>query len=149
MAAFDERIYGQKEQKHRIAELLAHRSFAEDRGVKILLVGSEGSGKSLFWEVIRDLVQLPSAVIELGGESNPCALIGHNATYADADAGDILKTFRKLRTTEAVIGWTDIDKAGDSREGVAINALKGVVSEDCLVDKFTLYIQKPVIAFSW
>lgn len=139
MAAFDRRIYGQTAQKRRIAELLAHRSLAGDRGVKILLVGGEGTGKSRFREVIRDLVQLPSAVIELGGESNPCALIGHNASYYDADAGDILKTFRKLRTTEALIGWVDIDKTEDARDGAAINALKGIVSEDCHVDKFTLY----------
>lgn len=139
MKILDERIAGREKAKRRIADILSARGTSGVRGVKILLVGSEGSGRERFTDAIRRIVDLPYEEIELSGESNPCELSGFHATYSDADAGSILQTFRRTRTAESMIVWKNVDKTGSSREGVAINALKGIFCEDMHTDNFTRF----------
>ena len=108
---FDKYVVGQDNLKHSLAVCLAENYHKlKKRGIRILLHGLPGTGKTSWGGVIAEAMHLKYKVVNLGDKSSTLSLNGCESSYEDSEPGNILKFFYKCKTSETVIVWDELDK---------------------------------------
>lgn len=106
--------FGMHSVKNELAKTFFANSFKKESlsGVKILLVGGPGIGKSSICKSIATALDLPIVKISLNGISDDHTIKGFPKTFVDSDAGEIIRGLARYKTTSAVIQLDEVDKIG-------------------------------------
>lgn len=107
--SFDEEIYGLKDVKIRILELLTNK-LTSPNGSVITFAGSAGTGKTLFVKIISKVLELPMEIIPLAGISDTNYLNGFMSTYTKSTHGRIVGALRKMKCKNGIILYEEVDK---------------------------------------
>lgn len=130
LSCLDRHLYRLDKVKEKIAECLIANNRSGMRGMRILLVGSPGTGKTSIAEAIAEAAGMPFGTIYLNNVISAIDLKGLVSQYNDSDVGSIVGTFFRLKTSEAVIILDELDKMGSgSKDGNPANALADTLSD--------------------
>ena len=130
MGALNSHLNGMEKVKRKVAEFIVSSKYTEYRGLKLLLVGNPGTGKTTIAMVIAEIFGIPFDIINLSAASSAIDIKGLDSSYDGSDSGVLIKSFYKLGTTEAVIVLDEIDKMGTSlKDGSPYNALCDTLSD--------------------
>lgn len=104
--------FGLTELKDRLAKLLYVRSLQGEpvSGVRLLLVGTPGSGKSSIAGSIAAALGRPLVKVSCNEISDEKTLTGVDQSYVSADAGAILRGIADAGTTRVVMLLDEVDK---------------------------------------
>ncbi|MBR6761732.1 MAG: AAA family ATPase [Oscillospiraceae bacterium] len=131
MQELNKHLYKLDKVKEKVATCLAASNYTTERGMRILLVGRPGTGKTTIARTIAETYGLPFDVIPLGGVISAVDVKGLDSSYDGADVGLLVRSFYSLGTTEAVIVLDEIDKMGtESKDGNPVNALLDTLSDE-------------------
>jgi len=130
MNALNSSLNGMEKVKCKVAEYIVSSKYTDNRGLKLLLVGNPGTGKTTIAMVIAEIFGIPFDIINLSAASSAIDIKGLDSSYDGSDSGVLIKSFYKLGTTEAVIVLDEIDKMGTSlKDGNPYNALCDTLSD--------------------
>ncbi|MBT4594268.1 AAA family ATPase [bacterium] len=110
---FTSEIYGFQDAKDRVINHFAKKSFVvgDDLEQKILcFVGPPGCGKTVFSEIIANVIDKPFKRICMAAVNDAYQVSGLPRFYTGADPGDIAKAFWQNGVTNGVIILDEIDK---------------------------------------
>lgn len=131
LKTLNKRLYKLDKVKEEIVEAIIASKYSQDHGLRILLVGNPGTGKTTIIEAIAEAYKLPFEIIPLNGANSALEIKGTDSSYEGSDAGKLLKTFYQLGTTEAIIGLDEIDKmASGGKDGNPADALLDTLSDE-------------------
>lgn len=138
IAILDKYIYKKDKLKKKIAEQIVSGKYSSSRSLKLLFVGSPGTGKTLLAKAIAEIYGIPYATIDMGTVASAIDIKGLDASYDSADAGEFIKKFYQTGTSEMVLVLDELDKMGnDTKNGPAAGAMLDVLSdENKCYDKF-------------
>ena len=121
----DSNIHGHAEAKQQIIRTLAKWiSNPNSRGNVIGIEGPMGCGKTtLVKACIAEALELPLAVIQLGGLSDASVLSGHSYTYEGSNHGILAGALMKTRCMNPVILLDELDKVCSSSKGEEVTNL--------------------------
>lgn len=83
----------------------------------ICLVGPPGVGKTSIVKTIAESMELPVAVVSLGGVHDVNYLRGLSRFYTGAEPGKIIKALREHETTNLVVLLDEVDKLDNGHRG--------------------------------
>jgi len=107
----DSKVYGHKECKETISELIGKWfSNPDSMGKAIGLNGPPGVGKTLIAKELGKALNLPFSQINLGGLDDGCILSGHSITYSGAVPGLIIKSMVENGKSRCIIFFDELDK---------------------------------------
>ncbi len=113
----DDKIYGHKECKEEIQELICKWiSNPQCYGGALGLAGPPGVGKTLIAKALGTALNIPFVQITLGGQNDGDLLHGHSYTYNAAQPGIIIKKMIEAGNSRCVIYFDELDKTS-SRHG--------------------------------
>lgn len=116
----DENIYGMKEQKQRIIQVINDRFYNSNSKTLFALKGKPGTGKTkLVYEIARAL-NLPFDKINLGGSIDSTLFKGSNTVWSGAGPSMILQLLAKLKCCNPIILLDEIDKLGHHEKGLQV-----------------------------
>ena len=131
METLNKRLYKLDKVKTEIVEAIIASKYTQNHGLRLLLVGSPGTGKTTIIKAIAEAYGLPYDVIHLNGANSALEIKGTDSSYDGSDAGKLVKSFYQLGTTEAVIGLDEIDKmASGGKDGNPADALLDTLSDE-------------------
>jgi len=108
-AILDARHFGAEEVKERVTELVTvhlesrRLGRATGPGLRLLLVGPPGTGKSTIAFAIAEALGLPCEQIRLGGASEAFSLAGAHPFYHQSGPGRLLEAVRKAGVCNPVV----------------------------------------------
>ena len=107
----DECVFGHEKSKKTLIELVGKWIQNPLSGGQVIgLVGPPGIGKTLLAKSISSALNIPLAIIGLGGMSDSSDLVGHSFTYAGAQYGMILRQMIKAGSWRSVMLFDEVDK---------------------------------------
>lgn len=131
METLNKRLYKLDKVKTEIVEAIIASKYTQNHGLRLLLVGSPGTGKTTIIKAIAEAYGLPYDVIHLNGTNSALEIKGTDSSYDGSDAGKLVKSFYQLGITEAVIGLDEIDKmASGGKDGNPADALLDTLSDE-------------------
>lgn len=137
-------IYGMKEVKERILELLAVYKLAPDiKGQIVCLVGPPGVGKTSIGRSLADCMGRRYIRISLGGLNDEAEIRGHRKTYVGAMPGKIIKAVKQTGSGNPLILLDEIDKLGNSYKGDPASAMLEVLDPEQNVAFVDNYVEMP------
>jgi hypothetical protein len=108
---FDKRVYGQKDFKNIIEELVGKWfSNPNSIGKAIGLVGPPGVGKTLIASGLGKVLDIPYCEFHLGGVDDGSVLNGHSFTYSAAEPGLIVKKMTIAGEPRCILFFDELDK---------------------------------------
>jgi endopeptidase La len=108
----DKQVYGHKECKDSIKELIAKWiSNPDSSGSAIGLVGPPGVGKTLIAKALGDSLDIPFVQITLGGQNDGEILHGHGYTYSGSQPGMVVKKMVEAGNARCIMYFDELDKA--------------------------------------
>jgi ATP-dependent Lon protease len=111
MNKLNEKCYGMKEAKELILDFIFNFISNPNSNKYILaLHGPSGVGKTNLANIIAECLGRDIIKISLGGNSDPCKLIGHNRAYIGANVGEIAGGLSKIDHNNPVIYIDELDK---------------------------------------
>ncbi len=138
IAILDKYIYKKDKLKKKIAEQIVSGKYSSSRSLKLLFVGSPGTGKTLLAKAIAEIYGIPYAVINMGSISSALDLKGTDPSFDGADAGEFINKFFREGTSEMILLLDELDKMGTgTKHGAATGAMLDILSDvnECY-DKF-------------
>ena len=124
-------LYKLDKVKEKVASCLVAGNYTAERGMRILLVGSPGTGKTTIARTIAETYSIPFDIINLGCVISAIDIKGLDSSYDGSDVGKLVKSFYTIGTTEAVIVLDEIDKMGTgAKDGNPANALLDTLSDE-------------------
>ena len=131
ISGLDKRLYKLDRVKEKVATFLTANNFTAERGIRILLVGHPGTGKTTIARTIAETYGIPFDIIPLNSVISAIDLKGLDSSYDPSGPGLLVESFYSLGTTEAVIVLDEIDKMGTgSKDGNPAYALLDVLSDE-------------------
>ncbi len=121
----DNTIYGQKNAKNKIMQILAQWiSNPNSISQIIALEGPPGVGKtSLIKNGVSKALKRPFCFYALGGATDISNLEGHSYTYEGAICGRMVEMLMESKVMNPVIFFDELDKISDTPKGNEINGL--------------------------
>jgi len=107
----NDRVYGHKESKDVIVELLG-KWFSNNmsQGKSLALCGPPGTGKSLLCMKLGEALGIPCVKINLGGMEDSSILCGHGITYSSSVPGLIVKKMVEAGKPRCIFYFDELDK---------------------------------------
>ena len=115
----DEAVYGHKEAKLHILQVISKWITNPDSGGNILAIqGPMGNGKTtLVKEGIAKAINRPFSFIALGGASDVSYFNGHGYTYEGSRWGRIVDILKDSKCMNPIIYFDELDKVSDTNKG--------------------------------
>ena len=118
--ALDNKIYGQKDAKERILEIMGavFNNPNECRSC-FAMEGSPGVGKTAFALCLAEALNRPFYQISLGGLTDPHFINGHSPTYIGAIYGEIVAALMHMQCLNGILFLDEFDKINSKGEDVS------------------------------
>lgn len=116
----DEKIYKMEGVKEELLAALNGRLLNIKSKAMLALKGIAGVGKSHLVEVFARAVGLPFERVNLGGSEDPSVFKGNNTVWEGSTPSIILQILIKLKCSNGIIFFDEIDKLGNSEKGRAV-----------------------------
>lgn len=127
----DRDIYGMKDVKERILELLSVFALTPDiKGQIICLAGPPGVGKTSIGKSIAECMGRSYARVSLGGIHDEAEIRGHRKTYIGSMPGKIITAIKNAGTNNPLILLDEIDKLASDYKGDPASALLEVLDPE-------------------
>lgn len=142
MQELNSKFYAQQDAKKAIIKAFENSSNPNSDGVRIAIIGSTASGKSLLAKIIAEFRCKPYAVFDCSAHNSYLIPGGSSSMYNEALCGEIAQRLYEMRTTDATLIFDHIESAPHgSKDGDADRCYISVVREKILTDA---YIQAPI-----
>ena len=157
----DRSIYGQEEAKDECIRLLCtwantSRNPSTQSNWAIGLQGLPGIGKTLFAQVLAQVMRRPFVCISLAGVYDSSLLLGHSYTYEGAMEGRIAAGLRQCGRSDPVLYFDEVDKTSKTRGDDIGNTLVNITDRQqnsAFRDKFFAQIDidlsRAIMVFSY
>jgi len=152
-------IYGQKQTKQHILEIIARMiSNPKTIGSVFAVEGEPGTGKtSLIKNGFAPVVGLPFVFISLGGTQDSSYLIGENYTYIGSKCGQIIQALKHTKCMNPIFYFDELDKVSNTERGhEIINLLIHITDPtqnthfcDQYMDGITVDLSRAIFIFSF
>ena len=134
MEVFDSEIVGFEEMKNAIARALVNTVLNRGHGVRILLHGLPGTGKTEWAQLIAKALRRAFKRINLGGMTSTLSLLGCEPNYENSGPG-IPLTFLAQNGDDGVIGCDEVDKLAQmgsarGKDGEVMEALISMLDSE-------------------
>lgn len=116
----DSKIYGMKEIKEIIIQILNNRIKNPATQSMLALKGNPGVGKTRVAQVLAESIGLPFEKISLGGMEDPGIFTGQDNSWVGASPSILLKILRRMKCSNGIVLFDELDKLSSSEKGVAI-----------------------------
>ncbi len=122
----DNALYGQKATKDTLLDLFYSEKRKEHAsGVRVLIVGPPGTGKTTLGMLIAKLFNRKLAIIGLGGIENPQFLTGFLSSFHGALEGEISMALARTETMGPVLLYDEVDTPSEKVQTVFRHAWDG------------------------
>lgn len=118
----NENIYGNQHVKERILETICNLEKNANINKIIALVGPAGIGKTTMAKCIAKSLDLPFQQISFGGLNDVSFILGHGSTYVGSKVGAITNAMIKMKCTNGVLFFDEIDKISNTENGNEIHS---------------------------
>jgi ATP-dependent Lon protease len=152
-------IYGQKQTKQHILEIIARMiSNPQTSGSVFAVEGEPGTGKtSLIKNGFAQVVGLPFVFISLGGTQDSSYLIGENYTYIGSKCGKIIQALKQTKCMNPIFYFDELDKVSNTERGQEIINLLIHITDptqnthfyDQYMDGITVDLSRAIFIFSF
>jgi ATP-dependent Lon protease len=113
----DKCFYGQESVKERVLEVV-NSLFSNNKTDKLIAFeGPPGVGKTMFAQILRDVLKIPMHQISFGGVTDSSFIHGHSVTYISSEPGNISKGLIKMGVTNGILFMDEVDKIGSKSGG--------------------------------
>ncbi|MEM0354025.1 MAG: AAA family ATPase [Thermoplasmata archaeon] len=122
MEKLNQNIYGMEIAKEELLCMVAGMisNPGQNKYKAIGLAGPPGIGKTLMVRVLANVLKFPLEIIALGGVTNASFLEGHAFTYVGSEPGCIVKALIRMKYTNGIILFDEIDKISKTEHGKEI-----------------------------
>ena len=118
MQKLNSHLYGMDKVKHTVICILNNFiNSGVTSGTAFGMVGEPGTGKTKIAQTLAEVLELPFDKIDLGGVTDPATLMGHDETYISAGPGLIVKILKRMKYSNGIVLFDEIDKLGTSKHG--------------------------------
>jgi len=119
----EKRIYGMKSVKEELLCIICNTlTQKKSKNKAIGLCGPPGVGKTMFAQILSEVLNLPLQFISLGGSNDSSELLGHNYTYSKSEPGKIVKSLIEMKCNNGILFFDELDKLTDTEKGNEVQA---------------------------